>query len=131
MDTKDFQSWCRKKAVLHSVPDEKTPYFHERELWWCALGANVGFEQDGKNENFERPVLILRKFNRYLLLAVPQTSREKEGKFFYKVTRDGKNYFLVLSQIRVISSKRLLRKLGMISEKDFEKVRQEVKTVSI
>lgn len=131
MDMKDFQSWCRKKAALHSVPDEKTPYFHERELWWCALGANVGFEQDGKNENFERPVLILRKFNRYLLLAVPQTSREKEGKFFYKVTRDGKNYFLVLSQIRVISSKRLLRKLGMISEEDFEKVRQEVKTVAI
>ena len=128
---KDFFGWCKKKESLHNVSIEKTPYFHDRELWWAAIGVNIGFEQDGKNEHFERPVLVLRKFNKHLLLIVPQTSKSKEGKFFYKIVRDKKEYFLVLSQIRVISSKRLLRKLGMISEQDFENVKKAVKTVSI
>lgn len=110
--------------------DEKVPYFNERELWWCAIGTNVGFEQDGKHENFERPILIVKKFNRHLCLAVPQTSKAKEGKFFYEVLRGGKSYFLVLSQIRVMSSKRLLRKLGMVSEKDYEAIKLNIKKIS-
>jgi hypothetical protein len=31
-------------------------YFREKEIWWACLGANIGFEQNGKNENFERPI---------------------------------------------------------------------------
>ncbi len=127
---KDFQAWCRKKEMLHMTSDEKVPYFNERELWWCAIGTNVGFEQDGKHENFERPILIVKKFNRHLCLAVPQTSKAKEGKFFYEVLRGGKSYFLVLSQIRVMSSKRLLRKLGMVSEKDYEAIKLNIKKIS-
>jgi mRNA interferase MazF len=132
MDTikKDFQGWCKKKEILHFKSEDAIPYFNERELWWCALGVNIGFEQDGKNENFERPILILRKFNKHLLLALPQTSKAKQGKFFYKVTRDAKEYFLILSQVRVISSKRLLRKLGMIPEYDFDQVKKQVRDIA-
>lgn len=130
-EKKDFQGWCEKKKALHLKSDTSVPYFNERELWWCALGVNIGFEQDGKNEHFERPVLILRKFNRYLFLALPQTSQPKHGRFFYKVIRETKEYFLVLSQIRVMSSKRLLRKLGMVSEEDFIRVRKMVREISV
>lgn len=127
--TKDFQPWIKKKSLLHDLPDEKIPFYSEREIWWCALGINVGFEQDGKNTHFERPVLVLRKFNKHLFLAIPQTSQPKEGKFYYKVEKDGKEYFLILSQIRVMSSKRLLRKIGMISEGDFSEVGNCVKSL--
>jgi mRNA interferase MazF len=79
MDTfkKDFRGWCEKKEILHGKDEDLVPYFNERELWWCALGVNIGFEQDGKNEHFERPVLVLRKFNKHLLLVLPQTSKAK------------------------------------------------------
>jgi hypothetical protein len=36
---------------------------YEREISWCALGAQVGFEQDGLNENFERPVIVVKNLN--------------------------------------------------------------------
>ena len=53
--------------------------FHEREVWWCSLGANIGFEQDGGGEDFERPVVILKKFNLDACLIVPLTARPKKG----------------------------------------------------
>ncbi len=58
---KDFRRWTTKKEVLNDT--EGTALFHEREVWWCALGANIGFEQDGGQEDFERPVVVLKKFN--------------------------------------------------------------------
>jgi mRNA interferase MazF len=58
---KDFQKWHAKMALL----DDQGPrlFFHEREIWFCHLGANIGFEQDGKGKLFGRPVIIFRKFN--------------------------------------------------------------------
>ena len=58
---KDFQKWHLKKSELqeHGLRS----YFHEREVWWCSLGMNVGFEQDGKGLQYMRPVLILKGFS--------------------------------------------------------------------
>jgi hypothetical protein len=56
---KDFFGWAKVKANLHHK--RKINYFNEREVWWCAMGANIGHEQDGKGKLWTRPVLILRK----------------------------------------------------------------------
>src|SRR6266446_7685513 len=58
---KDFPGWHRQKAQLHA--QHQTPTFQEREIWWCSVGVNVGHEMDGKNQFYNRPVLIVRKFN--------------------------------------------------------------------
>lgn len=55
---KNFDKWNGEKKRVN-IRDENT-LFHEREVWWCSLGVNIGFEQDGKNDIFERPVLIIR-----------------------------------------------------------------------
>jgi hypothetical protein len=60
---KYFDLWNTAKQNLDiKILDEKFRV-HEREIWWCSMGVNIGDEEDGKNELFERPVLILRKFN--------------------------------------------------------------------
>jgi len=59
-----FIAWSKLKVRLHIKPDNGV-YFREREIWWASLGANIGYEQDGKHENFERPVLVLKKFSRH------------------------------------------------------------------
>lgn len=51
-----FVAWTRLKIRIHL--SEKDVYFREGEMWWASLGANIGHEQDGKNETFERPILI-------------------------------------------------------------------------
>jgi mRNA interferase MazF len=53
---KDFDRWNGRKKTLDGA--EGTALFHEREVWWCALGVNIGFEQDGRGGDFERPAII-------------------------------------------------------------------------
>ncbi len=72
---KEFEIWNQKKQEIHC--DERNIYFRKKEIWWCALGVNVGYEQDGKNENFERPVLVLKKISRHLALIIPLSSKAK------------------------------------------------------
>ena len=43
--TKDFKKWHKIKENIHEKAG--SALFQERELWWCSLGVNVGFEQDG------------------------------------------------------------------------------------
>jgi mRNA interferase MazF len=106
---KDFDRWNKKKKALNET--DFTDYVHEREVWWCALGANVGVEADGKHDNFERPVLVLRKFNREAVLIVPLTSRPKRNPYHAPFMHDKKLFAAVISQMRLISTKRLLRRL--------------------
>jgi len=124
---KNFQRWHSIKELLHKK--ENKIYFHEREVWWCSLGVNVGFEEDGKNDKFERPVLIIRKFNDDMLWAVPLTSRERRGKYYYQFEYDNNKSAVILSQLRLISSKRLLRKMWMMPKKDFREVRKRIKSL--
>ena len=61
-----FIEWAKLKIRIH-VSEEEPVYFKEKDIWWASLGANIGHEQDGKNESFERPILVLKKFNKYIL----------------------------------------------------------------
>ena len=60
---KEYGEWHKKKKALNEREDIDNIFFREKEVWWTALGVNIGFEQDGKGEEFRRPVLILKKFN--------------------------------------------------------------------
>ena len=92
-----------------------------------ALEANIGFEQDGKNKQFERPVLVLKKFNKNILWILSLTSSDKKGKYYHEVEYKGKKYQVVLSQLRLISSKRLIRKIRKLSQAEFNEIRSKVK----
>lgn len=119
---KDFDRWNTRKKRLHK--NDFTRYVHEREVWWCALGVNVGVEADGKHDNFERPALVLRKFNRDAVLIVPLTSHAKPNPYQWPFTHNGKLFAAVFSQIRLISTKRLLRKMYRMDRRIFEEVKR-------
>ena len=125
---KDFDSWNSLKKDLENIDKtiDKEFYFHEREIWWTSLGLNIGHEQDGKNINFERPVLIIKKFNNELCWIIPLTSKSKANPLYYfKLENNLKgetDSVAILSQIKLISSKRLLRKVGYATPDDFKKI---------
>ena len=123
-----FVEWTKLKIKLHLSDKEKEVYFRKREIWWVSLGVNIGHEQEGKPNNFERPILVLRKFNKHLLWAVPLTSKIKEDNpYYYQFQLDGEESSAILSQLRVLSSKRLIRKIGMFPEEHYEKIREEIR----
>lgn len=123
---KDFDNWNIEKKKIHNK--NEVVLFHEREIWWCALGANIGYEQDGKNKLFERPVLIIKKFNQDVLWVLPLTRSVKENKYYYRIEQGNeRNSMVVLSQLRLISSKRLLRKMRTISKREFDDIINKIK----
>ena len=121
---KDFDSWNEKKKLIHGLSTKDNFYFSKREIWWCSLGLNIGYEQDGKNEDFERPILILKVFNKEVLWILPLTSKFKDNKYYYNFKYKDKDFSIILSQIRLISSKRLLRKIWTFPSDDFKKVNE-------
>lgn len=122
---KDFQKWHSKKSDIDQK-DERV-FFHEREVWWCSVGHNVGFEQDGKGDNFARPVLVFKKFNKEIFWAIPLSTKIKQGKFYMPVNiGDNINRVAILSQIRLIDAKRLLDKIGIINETNYNKMQKAV-----
>ncbi len=118
-----FETWTKLKIKLHFGPT--AVYFREREIWWASLGANIGFEQAGKNQNYERPVLVVRKFNEHMFWGIPLTSKIKTGKYYFPLTTGS----AILSQLRVLSSKRLIRKVGVINSNTDYKLRQQLRNL--
>ncbi|MDQ7009415.1 MAG: hypothetical protein Q9M94_03950 [Candidatus Gracilibacteria bacterium] len=57
---KDFDKWNKLKKNINNKKQKF--YVKEREVWSVKMGQNVGFEEDGKGKDFERPVLVLKKF---------------------------------------------------------------------
>jgi mRNA-degrading endonuclease toxin of MazEF toxin-antitoxin module len=117
---KDFEGWFKKKKEINTREAVDNP--KEREVWWCSIGINIGHEQDGKNLLFERPVLIVKVFNKDLVAILPIISSEKIGKYYYPLVQMEQSSTLVLSQIRTISSKRLLRKINEVPIVEYLKI---------
>lgn len=121
-----FIEWTKLKIRIHISP-ERELFFHEREIWWASLGINIGYEQDGKNETFERPILVIKKFNRHVLWVLPLTSKEKTGVYYFPIEYQGEKSTIILSQLRLISSKRLIRKIRKLPASEFKKIKNILK----
>ncbi len=131
---KDFKKWTTIKADLHNSNDARL-FFHEREIWYCHLGENIGYEQDGRGETYLRPIVIIRKFNNDIFWGLPLTRTQKDLPFYFTFTisSEGGNYdeksSAVLSQIRLIDAKRLRRLIGYISEADVILLKKKLKAL--
>lgn len=131
--TKNFDDWHPVKKNVNAR--ENPPTFRRREIWWCSTGINVGVEQDGKNDHFERPVLIVRKFNKRLFWGVPLSTQIKDFPHHvvleFKATKEPepKERSFVISQMRALDSLRLTRPLGKLTSQQFEHVVNNIKAL--
>jgi mRNA interferase MazF len=122
---KDFLSWHLIKQKIHE--NNGRPFYHEREVWWCLIGANVGFEMDGKGQKYARPVLIIRDFNHATFWAAPITTRLKHTKYHFDIDlNDGVRRQVILSQLRLMDGKRLRSKKRTIDVATFIKIKQTI-----
>lgn len=123
---KDFDLWNTSKKDIHSTNENKL--YHEREVWWCSLGVNIGFEQDGTGSHGERPVLILKGFSKHVCLVVPLTTSKKKNPYHRSLGKiDNREAFAIISQVRLIDTKRLINKIQVVEQVLFEGIRKAVK----
>ena len=126
---KPFDPWNEDKKRVHASGAE-APLYHEREVWFCALGTNIGYEIDGTGSNFDRPVVVIRGFNKNTFFGVALTGRKKEGEFYFYLGQvQERDASANLSQVRLVDSKRLVKKIGMLDEQTFEELKRRLQGV--
>lgn len=125
---KNFDEWNIQKKEIHNFGKNK--FYRIREIWWCSLGVNIGFEQDGTRGEKSRPVLILKGLSRNTCLVVPlTTSNEQHSMRIVLGKVDGKGASVIISQIRVVDTKRLFRKIKKLNKEKFEEIKKAVKNL--
>ncbi len=129
---KEYGEWHKKKTILNEREDIDKIFFREKEVWWIALGVNIGFEQDGKGEEFRRPVLIIKKYNKYLVFAVPLTTKMKKDNKYYvlcSITDDTIPRMAIISQVRPIDTKRFIDKIGVADDDSYNQIKNAIKAM--
>jgi len=124
---KDFDKWNKRKKELNN---EQPNFYRERDIRWCSLGINIGFEQDGKNETYRRPVLIIKGFSLNVCLIVPLTTSTKSNSYHINIgIINDKENFVITSQIRLIDTKRLHDRIEILDENKFDEIRKAIRNL--
>jgi mRNA interferase MazF len=121
MYNKDFDSWNRVKKEINK---NKRIAIRNKCVWICSFGLNIGYEIDGKKEQFERPCLVIKSFGEGGGIVLPLTSKDKKGKYLIILNTKSR---INITQIRYLDSKRFKRFLFEISNSTFENIIKKVK----
>ena len=123
---KDFDKWNKIKKVVDE--GELLKLYHTQEIWWCSLGVNIGFEQNGGCQEYQRPVLILKGMSKDTCYVIPLTGSPKRHKNRIAIGLiDNIEATAIISQIRLIDIKRLVEKIGFLDKSKFNEIRKAVK----
>lgn len=126
MSDLNFDKWNKKKKDINSK--NRAINFNEKEIFMAYVGKNIGFEQNGDKQTFLRPLLVYKKFSGRLFLAIPLTKTQKNSKFYYnfKFKKDTTST-AILSQIKLIDSRRLQYRMGKIKDDDYKQLVEKLK----
>lgn len=132
-----FDNWNYVKNNVSN--NQRNFYVKPREVVWINLGQNIGDEENGKGEKFERPVLVLKVFNQNLFYGIPLSTKIKpNNKYYLSVNvkskdENGKEVLnqrsVILSHARLLDVKRVYMHHGYVVESDFIKTKDAFKAI--
>lgn len=123
----EFDRWNKEKKRIEGSAGARASV-RARDVWYCSIGKNIGVEVQGTGYRFERPVLILAKFNRHMFWGIPLTTQQHQFNFFYNFSDpDGRNVAANIAQLRLFSSKRVIRKLYKLDRGNFKQIQRRLK----
>lgn len=119
-----FESWNQEKQKIEFSKKVDNKLALVWDIWICKIWLNIWWEVS-KNDKFQRPILVISNHLwADLVWIIPITTKFKENykKFYFEINDfekywlDEKSY-LILNQFKVISKKRLIKKLNNINKK--------------
>lgn len=112
IEYKDYKKWMDVKSVLQAgaVKASSTIGYREGDIFWMCIGENVGYEEDGKGEQYLRPVLVLAGISKTLFLGAPLSLILKKGRFYYQITVRNRINTVMFNQVRVFDTARIFNK---------------------
>ncbi len=120
----NYDEWNNIKKKISNK--EQQILFKEGEVWWMSLGLNIGEEMYGKDHNFSRPVIVLKKLTSKTCIVLPLSTKQKQGTWYFNLILQNKIQTISLHQIRFVSVKRFIKKVAQIPEFDFDLIRKAV-----
>lgn len=123
---KDFDTWNDFKKSLDN-DNKDLPLFKERDVWWCSIGLNIGHEQDGKGDYFNRPVLVIKKFNDRLFWGIPLTTQIKDNQYYHKFILRGREQCAMLTHLRLYDASRLTNRMCQMQTEQFKIICDKLK----
>jgi len=81
---KNFDKW---NEIKQKIDRRNYHTINLGEIWWCSFGLNVGVEQNGDEVNFQRPVVIIKKFSNQIVLVAPITNKIGIGDWFLRLVK--------------------------------------------
>lgn len=118
-----FDNWNHVKKTTEK--NTRKLGIRPRDIFWAKIGQNIGSEEYGKNENFSRPIIVIKKLTRDLFIGIPLTSTIKHNDYFHSFEYTNRSNGLtqnsaMILQLRTYSLKRLMNKTGVINKDDFK-----------
>lgn len=122
---KHYDEWSTVKQGLDT--SSANIYIRAGEIRWVSVGVNVGSEIDGKGPSFTRPCLILHAIGSSLALVVPFTSQQKaNSQFYHRLTLEKFDSYICLSQMRIVSQKRIFKRIAKLPADHFRTLKRTV-----
>ncbi len=126
---KDFNRWNELKKKIDANDNILGNFPKEGEIWMSDIGLNVGYEQNGSEDNFSRPMLIIKKFNNHMFWAIPLSTKQKDFDFYFNYTDpNNQKVSAILAQMKLVSVKRLKRDIYIIPQKLFDEIKKKLKS---
>ena len=126
---KDFDSWNELKKKIEDEKNDPDKFPKEGEVWMSSLGRNIGYEQNGSGDNFSSPILIIKKFNNHMFWAISLSTKQKDFDFYFNYTDpNNQKVSAILAQMKLVSVKRLKRKLYDVPNELFDEIKQKLKS---
>ena len=120
---KDFDNW---NEIKKKINQRKRIDVKKGSVWLCNLGLNIGYEIDGKNKDYIRPVLVILGFKRGGGIVLPLTTTDKKSRFIIYIKGNSK---VNITQIRYLDSKSFYRRVDSVDRKVFDKVIRDFKSL--
>ena len=121
-----FDKWNNLKKEIHT--NNKIKSYKEREVWYINIWYNIWVESFWKWENFLRPILIFKKFDKNSFIWIPLSTKIKKWEYYF-ITNIKKTWIANIKQLKTFSSKRLCYKYSSMSTKDFLTLKNKVKSL--
>ncbi len=123
----DYDAWNKLKKKIQTDADEINFFPKEGEVWMSVVGKNIGYEQNGSGDNFSRPMLVVKKFNNHMFWCVPLSTKQKTLDFYFNFTDiHNQDVSVILAQMKLVSIRRLRRKLYEISPETLIQIKQKL-----
>ena len=122
---KDFDKWNNVKKRINV--EERKINIRSGEIRWIVFGVNVGSEIDGKGVSFTRPGLIINVSGSNIALVIPMSTKTKNVAGYVSFEWKGKASSLCVHQMRIVSQKRILHRIGRISDNKLKEFKKHIK----